>query len=94
VGFSFGCDDSELHLDPALDEKNFKELEPGTVLGKTEHRMPLQMINESGHDVTEHYFETIAGKLRLRRQSIPAMFTTDARIVRQDCLCYLMERLT
>lgn len=93
VGFSFGCNDSELLLDPALDENNFKELEPGTVLGKTEHRMPVQMINESGHDVTDHYFETVGGKLRLRRRSIPAMFTLDARIARQDCLCYLMERL-
>jgi len=24
---------------------------------------------------------------------MPAMLTRDARIVRQDCLCYLMERI-
>ena len=93
VGFSFGCDNSELRLDPALDDNNFKELEPGTVLGETEHPMPLKMIDEVGRDVTELYLETTGGKLRLRRQSVPAMFTTDARIVRQDCLGYLMKRL-
>ena len=28
-----------------------------------------------------------------RRQVMLAMLTRDARIVRQDCLCYLMERI-
>ena len=28
-----------------------------------------------------------------RRAATPAMLTLDARVVRQDCLCYLMERL-
>jgi hypothetical protein len=31
--------------------------------------------------------------LRLRKQAVPAMFTVEPGIVRQDCLCYLMERL-
>ena len=31
--------------------------------------------------------------LRLQREAMPAMLTLDARAVRQDCLCYLMERV-
>jgi len=93
VSFGFGTGGAELRFDPALDENNFRELKPGTVFGETGHRMPLRMIDEAGHDVAEHYFETGAGELKLRKQAVPAMLTVDPRIVRQDCLCYLMERL-
>lgn len=93
VSFGFAPDDAELRFDPALDEHNFRELKPGTILGETEHRMPLRMIDETGRDVAEHYFTTSNGKLRLRKQAVPAMLTADPRIIRQDCLCYLMERL-
>jgi hypothetical protein len=34
------------------------------------------------------------GEVLLKRRTMPAMLTTDARIVREDCLCYLMERLS
>lgn len=93
VSFGFGAGEAELRFDPALDENNFRELKPGTVLGETDHHMPLRMIDEAGHDVAEHYFETSGGKLRLRKLTVPAMFTVEPGIVRQDCLCYLMERL-
>lgn len=39
------------------------------------------------------FFTTANGLLRLRRAAMPAMLTLDARVVRQDCLCYLMERV-
>jgi succinylglutamate desuccinylase len=93
VSFGFGNSEAELRFNPALDENNFRDLVAGTVMGETRHRMPLEMIDEAGRDVTGHYFETSDGNLKLRRGAVPAMFSTDARIVRQDCLCYLMERL-
>lgn len=93
VSFGFGTADTELCFDPDLDEHNFRPLKPGTSLGETGHPMPLRMIDETGHDVTEDYFETSGGKLRLRQEAVPAMLTAQPDIVRQDCLCYLMERL-
>ena len=93
VSFGFGAGEAELRFDQELDENNFRELKPGTVLGETDHHMPLRMIDEAGCDVAEHYFETNGGKLRLRKQAVPAMFTVEPGIVRQDCLGYLMERL-
>ena len=93
VSFGFGQFEAELRFDPALDEHNFRDLKPGTVLGETVHTMPLRMTDEAGHDVADRYFKTGDGKLRLRKQVVPAMFTVDPRIVKQDCLCYLMERL-
>jgi succinylglutamate desuccinylase len=93
VSFAFGSGEADVRFDPTLDKNNFRELKPGTVLGETCHQMPLQMIDEAGCDVAQYYFATSGGKLRLRKQAVPAMFTADPRIVRQDCLCYLMERL-
>lgn len=93
VSFAFGGRAAKLRLDPAVDEHNFRELKPGTVLGETAHPMPLRMIDEAGRDVAEDYFEATDGKLQLRRHVVPAMLTAEPHIVRQDCLCYLMERL-
>lgn len=93
VSFGFGACDAELRLDPALDGHNFRELKPGTVFGETSQRTPLRMIDESGSDVADHYFETSDGKLKLRRRAVPAMFTVDSKIVKQDCLGYLMESI-
>lgn len=92
VTFGFGVCEADLRFDAALDEKNFRELASGTVVGETSHPMPLRMIAEAGGDVADDYFETAGGKLTLRRNAVPAMLTVDAAIVRQDCLCYLMER--
>lgn len=93
VSFGFGTADTELRFDPDLDALNFRPLDQGTTLGETCHPMPLMMIDEAGHDVTEDFFETSCGKLRLRHEAVPAMLTAQPDIVRQDCLCYLMERL-
>jgi hypothetical protein len=32
------------------------------------------------------------GELLTRRVVMPSMLTLDERVIRQDCLCYLMER--
>jgi hypothetical protein len=45
------------------------------------------------HDVTDRYFVGRGTEIRLREAVIPAMYTTNADIARQDCLCYFMERL-
>jgi hypothetical protein len=92
VSFGFGGGEAELRLDPSLDEYNFLELKSGTVFGETLHPMPLSMTDEAGRDIADDHFETGDGKLKLRRRAVPAMFTTDSRIVKQDCLGYLMER--
>jgi succinylglutamate desuccinylase len=95
VRFTFGADPADLHFDPALDRMNFRELPAGTCLGQTSmHEVPLQVCDEAGVDVTGHYFEVRRGELLTRRCVMPSMLTLDERVIRQDCLCYLMERLS
>ncbi|MGV6817829.1 MAG: M14 family metallopeptidase [Thiotrichales bacterium] len=96
--FSFGFDDSEhdLRLNPALDHFNFTELEAGAVWGevlKTKNAPPVLARSEDGDLVTDRYFEVDNGVLRSRRKVMPSMLTMDEKVIAQDCLCYLMERV-
>ncbi|MBD3670247.1 MAG: succinylglutamate desuccinylase/aspartoacylase family protein [Gammaproteobacteria bacterium] len=96
VNFSFGeAAGADIHFDPDLDRLNFTELPKGTVLGHVNRdRTPLlEAWNEQGLDVCNHYFEVVDDEIRLKRPVMPSMLTLDERVIRQDCLCYFMERL-
>ena len=92
--FSFGELDADLELDPQIDHMNFRELEPGTRFGRVMpgSPMPVVALAEDGRDVTSDFFAARDGELLLSRGAMPSMLTLDERIIRQDCLCYLMER--
>lgn len=95
TSLSVGGSSSDLCLDETIDHYNFRELAPGTALGTVAPgcSMPLRARNEAGKEVSGHYFEIRDGALVTRRSVMPAMLTRDVKIIRQDCLCYLMERL-
>ncbi|WP_421992408.1 M14 family metallopeptidase [Qipengyuania sp.] len=90
------CHDSTpswLSLEDDLDLHNFERLKSRFSFGESNHPMPFEVINESGQDVADEFFEFDAGSLKLTRPIVPAMLTTQERIIRQDCLCYFMEEL-
>lgn len=93
VSFAFGDAPADVKFDPQLDHMNFRQLDSGTVFGRTQLQSPIVVCDESGDDVTAQFFAFDDGAIRLRRAATPAMLTLDQRVVRQDCLCYLMERL-
>ncbi|MFO7579624.1 MAG: M14 family metallopeptidase [Nitrosomonas halophila] len=92
--FGFGPGPGVLKFDPALDQMNFRELKPGTSFGSIDGHasLGLRATNGHGQDVTEQYFARRDNLLVTKRFLMPAMLTCDAKIIRQDCLCYLMER--
>jgi succinylglutamate desuccinylase len=96
TSFHFGQAQADLRLDPTLDHMNFRELAAGTAFGRVAPGcgMPLNARDEDGNDVTSQYFEVRDGELRITRRTMPSMLTLDERVIRQDCLCYLMERMT
>jgi hypothetical protein len=49
--------------------------------------------DDDDQPVFERYFAFNEGVLRTVRPFMPSMFTLDERVIRQDCLGYLMERL-
>jgi hypothetical protein len=84
----------DLVLGEELDRMNFIEYPAGTQLAECRSAIGcLQVIDERGRDCTEDYLHREDGILRTSRPVMPSMFTLDARIVRQDCLGYLMERV-
>lgn len=94
VRFGFGSGDVDVRLAPDLDHLNFRELPQGTTLGWINEACTgcLEVSDESGRSVTERFFEVVDGELRTKVPLMPSMFTRDERVIRQDCLGYLMER--
>ena len=95
VDFGFGRPGATLDFLPDIDHLNFRELAAGTELAQVNAEQPGQLLearDERGRNVWSEYFAIEDGRLRLKRPVMPSMFTLDERIVRQDCLCYLMER--
>lgn len=97
VSFGIGGDEGvvQLRLDPALDHMNFRELSAGTRFGLVPPgcAVPVQVVDETGAQVTDQFFEVRGDALLLRKPAIPAMLTLDRHVIRQDCFCYFMERL-
>ncbi len=95
VSFTFAPEPADICFDPRLDHLNFRELCAETSLaGLAQGQdVPLQVLNIDGRDVVDDYFVNRDGQLCLRVPCMPAMLTVQARAIRQDCLCYLMQRL-
>jgi len=95
VSFSFTRADCDLLLNEDLERMNFTEIAPGTILGQARNAAlsPLLAQDEQGNDVTDRFFDLKSGNLQITRQTMPSMLTLDEHVIRQDCLCYLMERL-
>jgi hypothetical protein len=95
VSFGFGDDSADLQLVGNIDHLNFRELPAGTGLGQVRVGADvwLEVTDDNKQSAYERYFSIEDGMLLTARPLMPSMFTLDERIIRQDCLGYLMERL-
>ena len=92
VSFGFPPHDAQLLLSPELELFNFRELPAGASFGQVRSGGRIEVRDEHGRDVTRRFFTIEDGELILREPAMPSMLTADATVIRQDCLCYLMER--
>lgn len=97
AAFSFAGEDSltPLVLTGGVESVNFHELPAGTEFGTASIPLlqSLRVLDVEHNDVTDRYFELREGRVLLRQAVVPAMYTLDPLVIRQDCLCYFMERL-
>jgi hypothetical protein len=98
VRFSFADANADLVLSGELDRLNFTEIKPGTVFGRIAKLQPGALLPliaraDDGSDVAAEFFALEQGWLVLRKPVMPCMLTLDERVIRQDCLGYLMERI-
>jgi hypothetical protein len=86
---------ADICLDPELESRNFHQLATGSVFASicSDNPAHLVVLNESHEDVTNEFFEAINNDIVLKKDVILSMYTTNEKAIRQDCLCYLMERI-
>ncbi len=92
VGFKNENDD--ISLLPDIDRFNFNELPAGTAFGQVRNPgvQAFDVRDEQNRDVSARFFETNGRWIQTRIPVMPSMLTLDLDIIKQDCLCYLMER--
>ena len=95
IRFTFGQAGADLVFEPDIDRLNFTDLGEGTCFGRVASgcALPLQAVADDGRDVAAQFFEVREGELVTRQAIMPAMLTCNEPAIRQDCLCYLMERM-
>jgi succinylglutamate desuccinylase len=94
VSFAFGLRDVQLQFIDDIDHFNFSEIPAGTCFGwQHDESATLECRDEHGNDVSERYFHYHDGKIELTTDVMPSMLTRNEKVIRQDCFCYLMERL-
>jgi len=73
---------------------NFVEREAGRVLARGEPVSSawLQAFDEHDRERGRDFFDYRDEQILLKKPVMPAMLTMNTQIIRQDCLCYLMER--
>ncbi len=95
ITFSFDNSSADLLLDKSIEKINFTEIAKGTSLGYVldQTNMPISAINEKGEWVTNKFFTINNNHLQLKTNTMPSMLTLDEKVIKQDCLCYLMEKI-
>lgn len=95
VSFSFNDSTQDIYFSTELETLNFRESEKGKLFGVThvDKKVSLDVKNEFGEDVFRQYFSYEANEIRLKKPLMLSMITLDEKIIRQDCFCYLMEKI-
>jgi len=94
ASFSFNGDDTDFCFDSDIDHMNFRELEKGTHLGRLRHSggSQLEAWSNDGVNISNELFECRGQEIVTRKALMPSMLTLNEKVIRQDCLCYVMER--
>lgn len=95
LSIGFGEEGHDINFIESLDQMNFIEHPAGTLFARVrqhDHSI-IEAWQEDGQEVAQKYFSIKGGKLTTRKHLMPSMLTKDVRIIKQDCLCYLMERM-
>ncbi len=75
-----------------LDEFNFKLLKAGAVLGKISDPKQIRLLDKSGLNIFDQFFEIVENNLTVKSPFIPCMLTKNAQIAKSDCLGYIMKK--
>ena len=92
VAFGERGNEADLCLREDLENLNFERVPEGAELGRFRDGVkPLVVIDNEERDVTTRYLDFSEERIVTRLPIVPSMFTRDVRVIRQDCLGYIME---
>lgn len=83
--------DADVRFEADFEDRNFTLFDPHEVFGYTRVDRPLLITNSDDHDVTDDIMRVEGGKIYLNNTMMPAMITRDQLVIRQDCLCHLLQ---
>ncbi|MCK5336818.1 MAG: succinylglutamate desuccinylase/aspartoacylase family protein [Gammaproteobacteria bacterium] len=94
VDFSFDGS-GDLTLDGSIELYNFKEIPEGTKFAhlNNSNNATFEAWDDHGKNIYDDFFSLNENDIVLKKPMMPSMFTKNKEVIRQDCLCYLMERL-
>lgn len=94
INFSFDGENADIEFINGIEKLNFEEIMSDNLLAHVKDNLskPLIVLDEEGRDIFDQYFYIKDKSLYTKKTLVPAMLTTVINIIRQDCLCYLMER--
>ena len=94
ISLSFDESDTDIRFIQGIETLNFEEIPAGTILAHIREGVddPILVMDEEGNVITQQVFEIRDNNLITLRPLMPSMLTLDERVIRQDCLCYAMER--
>ncbi|MCW8854267.1 MAG: M14 family metallopeptidase [Gammaproteobacteria bacterium] len=95
--YSFGfSDDATINFYPDIEMYNFVELGSGKLFASIEPESQafLQVLDDNDKDVSDEYFSVVNNQIVLAKTVMPSMLTVNTAAIRQDCLCYLMEKIS
>jgi succinylglutamate desuccinylase len=94
ISFSFKNNSAQINFHKNLESYNFKAIEAETIWAEiNEKEAKLLVIDEKGDNVFDQYFKIRKNHLLNTKPFMPAMITLNQEIIRQDCMCYIMEQL-
>ena len=93
--FSYTDADADIRLLASLEESNFSMLEEGALFAyvKEGSKARFEVYDDADRECFDEYFRIRNGEIRLKKPLMPSMITLDEHVIRQDCFCYLMERI-
>jgi len=84
-----GDEEADIVFPADLDGNNFKPLEKAAVIAQTGQNCQLSVQDLKGNDI--NYLSNQDGQVVVKEPFIPAMITLDTKIIKSDCLCYMMR---
>jgi hypothetical protein len=94
LSFGFGDTPADIRIVEDIEYFNFRELPAGTLLGyyNMDIQPHLEIMDENDAMVERQFLNYKNGEIRLISEIMPSMLTLNEQVIRQDCLCYFLER--